>query len=178
MRWDNQPTNSIMIRKKKISFANFLSRFPEIDLPVTLTDEIEREIATRHDPIPPAMVEEFLGKFFPAEFVDEFTEFVPCFRLKETEKFHAVVVWVAELTKKQFYLITFNDKAEALQSKIIGGMVIVGDKILRTAAHIDQDWLIHTVSGIEQTGDRTDEYRETISTVIELHSGGTIVQNQ
>lgn len=167
-----------MIKKRKISFTNFLSRFPEIDLPVTLTDETERELSTRHDPIPPAMVDEFLGTFFPSEFIDEYTEFVPCFRLKDTQKFHALVVWVAELTKKQFYLITFNEKAEALQSKIIGGMVIAGDKILRTAAHFDEDWLIHTVSGIEETSRDSGLNKETISTVIELLNDGSIVQNQ
>ncbi len=167
-----------MIKKKKISFTNFLSRFPEIDLPVTVTDETEREISTRHDPIPAAMVDEFLGTFFPSEFIDEFTEFVPCFKLKDTHKFHALIVWVAELTKKQFYLITFNEKGEALQSKIIGGMVMAGDKILRTAAHFDEDWLIHTVSGIEETSEDASINKETISTVIELLSDGSIVQNQ
>lgn len=166
-----------MIKKKKVSFSNFLSRFPEIDLPVTLTDETEREISTRHDPLPMAMVDEFLGNFFPLEFIDEYTEFVPCFRLKETRKFYAVVIWVAELTKKQFYLLTLNDKGHALQSKIIGGMILVGDKILRTAAHIDKEWLIHTVSGVAELQNPDEGNKETISSVIELMNDGSIVQN-
>nr|MBS0037360.1 hypothetical protein [Saprospiraceae bacterium] len=164
--------------KSTITLKNLISRFPEIDLPVTLTEDSEREFSIRHPPLPMPLVEKFFGGFFPKSHLDEFTEFIPCFRLKDTKGFHALILWVAELTKKQFYLITLNNDGKGLHSKIIGGTVLVGNKILRTAARLDEDWMIYTVSGVSE-GELVDlDHRETFSAVIELMPDGSILQNQ
>jgi hypothetical protein len=164
-----------MSKRKKISFANFLSRFPEVDLPVTLGEETEREFYTRHDPIPVPMVDEFLPVFFPIHIVDEFTEFVPCFRIKDTKGFYAIVIWVAGLKFRNYFLITLNEKGEELQCRSIGGLSFSGDKIKRTVTRIEEDWVIYLASSESDETDDLDAKSETISGQIELLPDGSIV---
>ncbi len=171
-------TFASMRKRSSIPVKSLINRFPEIDLPVTLTEDSEREFSKRHHPLPMPLVEKFFSDFFPPSHLDEYTEFVPCFKFKDTKGFYALVVWVAELTKKQFYLLTISNTGQPLHSKIIGGTVLAGNKILRTAARIDEDWIIYSVSGVSE-GELVDlNNKETFSTIIELMPNGSIVQNQ
>lgn len=155
--------------------ANFISRFPKVELPVTLSEDTEEEFYSRHDPLPMPLVLEYLDVFFPPEKIDEFTEFVPCFKLKGTKKFHAIVLWVAGLKAKQFFLITYSTSGKPLQCKAIAGYAFSGKTISRMVARLEEDWIIYLVAGQTQDSEGDPSGKETISTVFELNTEGSII---
>ncbi|TVR75886.1 MAG: hypothetical protein EA409_13995 [Saprospirales bacterium] len=163
-----------MSKKRKVSFQNLLKRFPVIDLPVTLGENTEREFYTRHEPLPEALIDAFLPVFFPIELRDEFMEFVPCFKLKDTTGFHALVLWVAGLTVRSYFLVTLNDKGEELQCRAIGGMSFDEESISRTITRIEEDWMIYTVTSVSEDETDLEARSETISEKIELLPDGSI----
>ncbi len=163
-----------MRKRKNISLKNFLSRFPEVDLPVTLGEETEREFYIRHDPLPAPMVNKYLSVFFPPHIIDEFTEFVPCFKIKDTAGFHAIVVWVAGLAFRHYYLVTLNEKGEELQCRMIGGLSFSDDTIRRTVTRIEEDWMIYLATADTDRTDDLESKTETISEQLELMPDGGI----
>ena len=84
------------ITEEVVEFSNFLERFPEIDLPVTLGDEMHMTFSSENKPLQSLMINQHLLRAEEKE-PDEFTEFIPCFRVKETISFHAIVYWRAGL---------------------------------------------------------------------------------
>lgn len=155
--------------------ANFISRFPRVELPVTLSEDTEEEFYTRHDPLPMPLVVKYLDVFFPPEKIDEFTEFVPCFKLQGTKKFHAMVLWVAGLRTKQFFLITYSTKGKPLHCKAIAGYSFSGKTITRMVARLEEDWKIYLVAGQIEDSEEDPSGKETISTVLELNEEGSII---
>lgn len=141
---------------------------------MTLGEDTEREFYTRHEPLPEALIDEFLPVFFPMELRDEFMEFVPCFKLKDTKGFHAIVLWVAGLTVRSYFLITLNEKGEELQCRSIGGMSFDEESISRTVTRMEEDWMIYTVTAVSGNEADLEDRSETISEKIELLPDGSI----
>ncbi len=133
------------MKKANIAFSHFLEYFPEVELPVTLTDESARDFSRHNEPLPPAVIEQHL---LPMEAeVDEMTEFVPCFRIPETYGFHAIVYWRADLMKYQYALATFTKKGEFIDRKVIAGTISDGQALMSSVAVIEDDWEILILSG-------------------------------
>ncbi|MFT7452566.1 MAG: hypothetical protein ACI9VN_003301, partial [Patescibacteria group bacterium] len=97
-------TDPIMIKKQQATFKDFLQKFPKISLPVTLTEDSHHDFSKTNDPIPALMVEEFLMKLETEE-VDEFTEYIPCFRIPKTDGFTAIVYFKAGLLNYEYNLL-------------------------------------------------------------------------
>lgn len=129
-----------------ISLTTFLEQFPEVKLPVTLTEESSRMFSQTNEPFPQRMIEQYLMPL-EAEEMDEFTEFVPCFRIPETYDFHAVVYWMAQLMNYQFVLVTFSKEGNLIDKKVIAGTFYNGQSLTSSVATIDEDWTILIVSG-------------------------------
>ena len=106
--------------KPKVSFGEFLKIFPEITLPVTLNEEAHLLFARSNDPVPALTAEQYLIPLEEQE-MDEFSEFVACFRIPETHAFHAVVYWRAGLMTYHYVLATFTGKGELIDKRVIAG---------------------------------------------------------
>ena len=69
-----------MLQTKNQPFEEFLTSFQEIDLPITLTEDLSPTFSAQNKPLKDAQLAAFIASIDTE--IDEFTEFVPCFRLK------------------------------------------------------------------------------------------------
>lgn len=140
-----------MSKELKISFKDFLTKFPAIELPVAISDEMVSEISKQNDPLPIPMIQEFILKYDEGE-LDDLTEFVPCFRIKGTKMMEAIVYWKAGLMTYEFVLLTFTPKGEFVDKKVIAGTKIENEVIVKSVATIDEDYNIMVVGGVNKEG--------------------------
>ncbi|MFZ4476844.1 MAG: hypothetical protein ACOYPR_16725 [Saprospiraceae bacterium] len=129
-----------------LTFADFALKFPPVDMPVTLGAEDHHVFSMTNDPLSIEMVEQFIVPLTPLT-DDEYTEYVPCLAIKDTENFVALIWWRAGLLQYSYFLATFTPKGEPIQSKIIAGTQVIDHKILRTVANIDQDLIVWIAEG-------------------------------
>ncbi|MDX1409469.1 MAG: hypothetical protein R3330_15080 [Saprospiraceae bacterium] len=127
------------------TFAQFIGRFPEVELPVTLTDESISGFQQNSSPLSASMVTQFIVQDPDAE--GEYVEYVPCFRIPETHGFHAVVLWRGDLMKYHYLLVTYDKKGNMIGSATIAGLESDGASILRSVTTIDEEWILHIVEG-------------------------------
>ena len=160
-------------QQQKVSFQNFLTLFPEIELPLTLTTETHHEFSKHNVPIPLAMADKFLSTALD----DEFTEYIACFKIPNTKNFHAVVCWRAGLMEYAYLLVTFEKNGQLIDKRTIGGTVSNGDLLTRSVATIDADWLITIVEGNESIKSGQSQFNPDASKVysLELTADGEVI---
>jgi len=157
----------------KVSFSHFLSKFPVVELPVLLSEESIHDFSNENPPMPSLMIEQYLS--MPED--DEFTEYIPCFKLPDTNNFHAVVYWKAGLMDYQYIMATFSDKGVPIDLKVLSGLTVVDGKIIQSVANIDEEWIITVAIG--QVEDEHTVYDAGTSrmTSMELLANGMIIMN-
>lgn len=160
---------------KKPQFADFLSCFPIVELPVTITEDSRREFAKANKPFPQEIIESFLVPLEGTE-IDEFTEFEPCFRFAESEdEFNAAVYWRGKIYAYEYLLVTFDRKNQLITRKSIAGSKYENDKLLQSAANISEDYIISIVAG-QQDKDQINYNAElSQSMTFEILSTGDII---
>lgn len=97
---------------KKLTFPDFVAKFPPVSMPATLGEDTHHVFSTENDPLSDELIAQFIH---PTEEVvpdDEFTEYVPCFAINDTNEFIALVWWKAELLNYEYVLATFNPKGQ------------------------------------------------------------------
>ena len=156
-------------------FQQFLDLFPEIELPITLNNEIHHTFSQQNDVIPQNIIQRLLVSLGESE-IDPFTEYIACFRIPDTHDFQAVVFWRADLLNYTYYLTTFSNIGQLIDCKPIAGLeVLENDILLQRIATIEEDWTIQIVEG-EAKADSL-EYNPASSQIIdmELLSEGDII---
>lgn len=162
-----------MDKAPKISIQQLLVKFPEIELPVILSEEEHHTFSAKNDPIPEALISHYL--IAPGDSVDEFTEFVACFSLPDTENFHAIVFWRAGLLTYEYILQTFSKKGQTIDRRIIGGTKVHGNITALTVATIEEGGSIIIAGGVAQNNDEVYDATTTESIHLELLPNGQIV---
>jgi hypothetical protein len=134
----------------KVNFTNYLGRFPEIELPVTLRDDSNHDFEA-NPPLQDEMIEQYITRYEAVE-VDDFTEYMACFQLPKNEKFQAIVYWKAGLMNYDFVIATYGKDGNMIDKKAIAGIKVVGQDITRSIATINDDLSINIAEGIEING--------------------------
>ena len=160
--------------KNKPSFSHFLDYFPSVELPINLTDETLMVFSKENKALPVPLLQEFVLKYDSGE-ADEFTEIVPCFQIPNTENFQSVVYWKAQLLTYEFHIVSFDLNGEFITGKVIGGTISNGKTIIKTVATIDEDWVIHIVSGEDNVRDPDYDPENSKAYSMELLSTGDII---
>ncbi len=158
-----------------IDFSDFLSFFPEVDLPIILEEELARTCSANNKVMPLEVIRAFLP--IDTEQFDELDEVVPCFRVPETHDFHAIVYWEAKLMQYTFQIATYDKAGKLINHRPLAGTVAQDGKLIRTLARIEEDWLIHVVTGITGT-ENSDIYfdmDESHMETLELLSDGKVI---
>ena len=163
-----------MRKNPTVSFNHFIDSFPELNLPVVLTEDAQAVFSKENLPLSKTLIEQFI---IPLDNeIDEFTEYVPCFRVPKTFDFHAIVLWKGGLMNYQFFLITFDKKGQLIQKESIAGTQVKGDSLLRTVATIEEDWTIASVVGVASTHDVLSyDPATTLDSTLELLPDGRII---
>lgn len=164
------------MKKRKINFAQFLNLFPEMELPITLTTDTHHIFSQNNSPLPQVAIETYiLNNGVMTE--DEFTEFVPCFRLPKTIDFHAIVFWKAALLTYEYFMMTFDKKGVFIDKRHIGGTKTVGNKLVQAISTIEDDWIIYVVEGSTVLNQKNTLYNAASSKTynLELLATGKII---
>lgn len=162
-----------MQNKPKISFEHFLEKFPEIELPVTFTDESAIEFSKKNEPLPPQMIQQFIE----SGDTDEFTEYIACMRIPNTHDFYAIIYWKAALMNYQYVLATYDKKGKLIDKSVIAGTYSDGKSLTKSVATIEDDWLIYIVSGQAAADAPTYDASTSNAFNLELLATGEIITN-
>jgi len=131
-----------------------LHYFPETELPVLISEDHLSEFESNSDPFPQVFIDEVLLDW--EKDADEFTEFIPCFRLPKEEKFNAIVYWKGALLKYDFVLVTLDKNGELINKKSISSTIVNDNVIKKSVASIEPDLIINIIAGQTLDGDEYD----------------------
>ncbi len=132
--------------RKKNDFERFIELFPEVELPVTISDNSHLVFSKKNKPFHPLIIQEFIEPIEP-EVSDNTTEFIPGFRIAGLKDHHAVVYWRADVMKYQYVLVTFNQFGEMLDKRTIAGTFSDGFQLVQSVATISEKKIIYIASG-------------------------------
>jgi len=127
---------------EKLEFL--LSFFPELDPPITVSEEVIVSFSAKNKPIPQVLVDEFFARW---EIMDAYTELVPCFSLKTHRDFFAIVYWKGALLAYEYILMTIDPQGNSISKKIIAGTLSNGQTIKKSVATIDEDLCVYSMVG-------------------------------
>lgn len=157
-----------------MTFNQFLQIFPEVKLPVSITEESATAFSQENTPLSERMIAEFILPI--EEDADEFTEFIPGFRIAGLKDFHAVVYWKAGLMNYQYVLATFENGGNPIDRQVIAGTFSDGKIITRSVARIDEDRTIYIVSGQMEGSDEEYEAGKSTARELELLPDGRMIE--
>lgn len=166
------------MKEPEVTFEDFLSKFPEIELPIRLARDTHHVFSQENAPLSEFEVKQFISPYEDIKY-DNLTEYVPCFSLKIDYDFHAIVYWRARLLTYEYFIATFHKTGLGLARRKIAGMVLYGDKTAQAIALIDEDWIIYVVEG-EAGINSQDEFdpQSTNSYNLEILTDGRIIFSQ
>jgi hypothetical protein len=129
-----------------MSFEKFISYFPVVEPPFTITETSIDSFKQNNDYLPGTLTEEWL-ETIEGEESDEFTEFFPCLRLPDQDNYIGILYWKASLLRYEFILSTLTKKGQLIDKRVIAGMLVRDSLIIKSVANIDEDLIIHVMTG-------------------------------
>lgn len=143
------------MKNRKPSLSDLLKYFPEVEPPITFSEDYISTFSRKNDPLPLAVIEEFIKRWEDEE-IDEFTEFIPCLKLSGTEDYHALVYWKGGLLRYEFKLVTLDKKGGLISIKTIASTLSDNQLVRKSVARIDEDLIVHIVAGENIADDQYD----------------------
>jgi len=143
------------MNKKTLSFDAFLNYFPEVELPITISEDLVHTADSFNKVLPASAVEDYILKWEDGE-VDEYTEYIACFRLPETDEYHAIVYWKGGLMRYEYFLVTLNKQGELIAKKPVSTTISDGNTVKKSVAQIDEDLIIHIMAGENLADEKYD----------------------
>lgn len=131
-----------------------LHYFPETELPIIVSEDYLSDYETNADPFPQVFIDEVLLEW--EKDADEFTEFIPCFRLPKEEKFNTVVFWKGALLRYDFIMVTLDKNGELINKKSIASTIVNDNVIKKSVASIEPDLIINIIAGQTLDGEEYD----------------------
>jgi hypothetical protein len=157
----------------KYTFSDFIAKFPTMPMPVTLGESTHHAFSTENESLPDGMVVDFIHPTDKTVADDEFTEYVPCFAIDNTDRFVALVWWKATLLNYEYVLATFTHKGELIDRRVIAFTRVRDGKVHRVVSTINEEWEIFMAEG---ESDANDQFDPTTSKTydLEILADGTI----
>lgn len=158
-----------------MTFNQFVQKFPEITLPISVTEDTASAASLDNEPLSQRMIDEYLLPIDPN--TDEMTEFVPCFRIPNMDEVHALCYWKAGLLNYQYILATFQKNGVFIDSHVIAGTLSDGVSVIQSVARIDEYNTIYMVSGMATNGiGENYEAIQSRAKELELLSDGRLIE--
>jgi len=162
---------------KKPTLEDFLSYFPEISLPVSLTEESAVSFSKLNKALPLSLIEEFIDTVETD--YDEFTEFIPCLQFPVSNYIVAFVYWKATLLSYDYILMVIDAKSGGvIAKKVIGGTKVVENRIFRSASMISEELEIEVI--VNEYEDKIENIYplSTVKFHMEIMSEGNIISEK
>jgi len=154
-------------------FKAFGTFFPEIELPVTISEDSAIEFSKYNKPLAQVLIERIIIPIEGGE-IDEYTEFTPCFQLPTDDDYTAYVYWKGRLLLYEYILVTFDKSGNLISRKVICGTRVEDDKVIQSACNIDEDLIIHIIVG-GQTQNSQYDAQSSQAMSMEILSSGDII---
>ncbi len=155
-----------------MNIETLLEFFPQVEPPVTLNEENAEIFRAENKPIALSVIDGIISNWEPGE--DEYTEYIPCFRLPKTDDYYGIVYWKIGLLKYEYILVTFDKDGSLISRKSISSVITEGQIIKKSIARIDEDFIIHIAAGAHVDGEEYDP-SVTQSYSMEILSSGDIL---
>ncbi|MEO1624393.1 MAG: hypothetical protein AAFV25_04480, partial [Bacteroidota bacterium] len=141
---------------------------------ITLTTDLHHTFSQENKPFSEVMVRQYIE---PQQGVaDEFTEYIPCFRLPTHKDIHALIYWKASLLTYEYVLMVLDKKGHVIEHKGIAGTKAMDQTLVRSVATFKEDGTIYVVGGITDSNDETQYDASNSQTILmELLEDGEIV---
>ena len=159
---------------KIVEFKDFLKYFPEIELPITLTDETIFDFSNNNKILPQELIDKFIFPHLEKR-EQEFIEIIPCFKIAKTNDISALVFWEGGLMSYEYKMITFNKKGEYISGKVLSGTISDGKIIQKSVATIESDRMIYIVAGEAGLDENKYEASSSRAFNMELLASGEII---
>lgn len=137
-----------------MTLEEFLSFFPVVDLPITLSEDMVEIFSKNNKVFPSPAIAEYISKWEPN--IDEYVEFIPCIQLPVEDEFIGIVYWKGGLMQYEYIIITLTKKGELISRKSISSTIVEGETIKKSVASIDEDLIINIMAGATLDEDKYD----------------------
>ncbi|MEP7320758.1 MAG: hypothetical protein ABI761_02525 [Saprospiraceae bacterium] len=157
-------------------FQQFLALFPPVELPVSLTLDSHRTFEQVNDLVPFDLANQFILQEdeLPEE---EFTEYLPCFKLPEDKKeYFSLVYWKAALMRYDFILATYTKTGIPISRQVIAGTASDGKTVSQKVATIQPDYSIDVIASVQDVDVKNFDPAGTKELYYELMPNGFISQ--
>lgn len=159
---------------KNIQLEDLLNFFPEVELPIEVTEDLVTTADSVNKVLPAAVIEKFIVPWERSEEFDEYTEFVPILRIRDAEEFHALIYWKGGLMKYEYVLVTLDKQGNFITRKPIASTLSDGKTVKKSVAKIDEDMIIHIMAGENEVNGKYDPSRSQAFNMEILYSGDII----
>ncbi|MEZ4964937.1 MAG: hypothetical protein R2791_06820 [Saprospiraceae bacterium] len=156
-------------------FPDFVSRFPPVGMPVTLGEDTHHIFSTENKPLSESLISQFIQPTEETVTDEEFTEYIPCFAIDDTEHFIALVWWKAELMNYEYVLATFTLKGELIDRQVIAFTRVEDGKVHRAVVTINEEYELIVVEGTSTGEDDFYDPSSARTRHLEIMATGEIV---
>lgn len=132
---------------KEITLEDLFSFFPEVELPLEVTDHLVMAADSVNKVLPAEIIEKYIVPWEGKEEFNEFTEFVPILKIQDTEEFYALIYWKGGLMRYEYILVTIDKEGELISRRPIASTISDGVTVKKSVAQIDEDLIIHIMAG-------------------------------
>ncbi|MFT6148213.1 MAG: hypothetical protein ACJAUH_000894 [Saprospiraceae bacterium] len=168
-----------MSKAQRISFQNFLNRFEEVSLPISIGTETHLDFSSQQNPLPVAMIDKFFIETGVMTELDEFTELVPLMKIADTTGFHALIVWKAGLLNYEYWMLTFDDMEQLIDKKSIAGTKVMDNLLLHAVVSINEQREIHVMeSGRDVNNEKVFDPTKSLRYQFQLLEDGYIQEEE
>ncbi len=134
---------------QNIGFEALLDFFPLVELPVLLGETTHLTFSAHNPPLPAILSQKWLNHTDYA-LDEELTEHIPCFHFNMPDHKIGLVYWEAGLLYYHYHLLIFTKDGRLINDKVIAGLTSRDKLLHRTIAHLEENFIIHTLSASHQ----------------------------
>ncbi len=143
-------------------------------MPVTIGEGSHHTFGIENEPLSDAMITQFIHPAVGTDMDDEYTEYVPCFSVNDTQDFVALVWWKAELLNYEYTLATFTNKGQLIDKQIIAYTRVGDGNIARAVVTINEEWEITIGEGVSSDGNQLFDPTTSSTRFLEIMANGQI----
>lgn len=162
----------VMNRNTRSAKQKLLEHFPLMEPPITLSSEVAPRFSADNKALPGDLIAEYFSIW---DQLDEFTEIIPCLRLKTEYKDIACLIYLKiALMSYEYILVSLDKDLNLLSKKVIAGTLSNNLTVKESVAYIDKDLIVHSMSGESEPNLRDYKPENSSSFQFEILPNGSI----
>lgn len=162
------------MQEPRVKFKDFQDSFEDQEFPFVIHSDLHHELNERGDFFSKPVIEKYLIEEAQLPY-DEYSEFMPVFKVDQTDDYFAVVVWSEGLLTYEYWLITYDRKGQVIDKTAIAGQKVGETGILTRVATIETPTSILIVEAETDLEMRTITHENPEEINLEINPSGFII---